>query len=346
MKILICETEEWERAACLRLAADHQLVCIGGPLDEQGATGHADTEVISSFVYSDLTAGLLAKIPRLKLIATRSTGFDHIDLDYCTAHGIAVCNVPDYGDATVAEHAFALLLASVRHIVRAAERTKLGDFSQSGLRGIELRGKVLGLIGTGRIGRRVAEIANGFGMDVFAYDTRPSLVAAEKLKLRYGRLQDVIAAADVLTLHVPASPQTTHLIADREFGLMKRGVVLVNTSRGSVIDTEALVRALSSGKLRAVGLDVLPQERLVREEAEMFRNGFQPGPEMRELLANHVLLQFPNVVVTPHTAYNTEEAVHRIIDTTLGNIQAFFDGRPQNLVVVRRNEVDATGDAG
>lgn len=344
MKVLICEAEEWERAASRSLSRDHQVVYIAGPLDERNAVAHADTEVVSPSVHSDLTAGLLAKFPRLRLVATRSTGFDHIDLGYCAAHGITVCNVPDYGDATVAEHAFALLLAAVRHVVPAVERTRTGDFSQSGLRGIELRGKTLGLIGAGRIGRHVAEIANGFGMKVFAHDPMPDMALQEKLNLRYGHLQEVIAVADVLTLHVPASPQTRHLIGDREFDLMKHGAVLINTSRGLIIDTEALIRSLSSGRLRAVGLDVLPQERLVREEAEIFRAGYKLGPESIELLANHVLLQFPNVIVTPHIAYDTEEAIHRIIDTTIDNIGAFFSGLPQNLVSIRPAQTD-TGQA-
>lgn len=335
MKIVIFETEEWERQACLRLAPEHEVSCVRGTLDEQSVADHAEAEAVSPFVNSRLTADVLARLPRLKLIATRSTGYDHIDLSYCTSRGITVCNVPDYGDVTVAEHTFALLLAAVRHIVSASERTRRGDFSQSGLRGVELRGKTLGVIGTGRIGRRVIEIAQGFGMEVLAYDARPKDDAARQLGFRYVGLQEAIAAADVLTIHVPATAQTTKLISDREFELMKQGSVLINTSRGSTIDVAALVRALTSGKLRAVGLDVLPQETLIREEAEIFRASFDAAVDLRELVANHVLLQFDNVLVTPHTAYNTDEAVGRIVATTLANISSFAKGKPSNLVLPR-----------
>lgn len=337
MKIIVYETEQWERQACLRLCDRHEVSCLSEALDEQTVGGSADVEVISTFVRSVLSAGVLSRLPALKLIATRSTGFDHIDLDYCAAHDIEVCNVPDYGDVTVAEHVFALLLAVVRHIAESSERTRRGDFTQAGLRGFELRGKTLGVIGTGRIGRRVIEIAAGFGMKIVAYDLRPDPEGAARLGFEYQSLDDVLAAADVLTIHVPGTASNPHLISDREFGLMRRGSVLVNTARGSVVDTAALVRAIADGKLRAVGLDVLPEEPLVRDEAEVFRIGSDRTFDLKALVANHVILQFPNVVVTPHNAYNTDEAVHRLIETTIDNIEAFARGAPRNLVTTNRH---------
>lgn len=332
MKIVIFETEEWEHRACMTLAPAHAVTCFAGPLEDALLAAHPDAEAISCFVNSRLTADVLARLPKLRLIATRSTGYDHIDMSYCASHGISVCNVPDYGDATVAEHTFALMLAVVRHIVQAAERTRRGDFSQAGLRGFELRDKTLGVIGAGRIGRRVIEIAKGFGMTVVAFDAHPDQSAAEKLGFRYAAFPEVVAAADVLTLHVPATARTGGLISDREFEMMKPGSVLINTSRGSVVDVPALVRAVSSKKLRAVGLDVLPQESALREEAEIFRRDSLVNRDLRELVANHVLLQFGNVVVTPHSAYNTEEALRRIVETTLNNIRSFAEGAPQNVI--------------
>jgi D-lactate dehydrogenase len=275
---------------------------------------------------------VLAQFPSLRLIATRSTGYDHIDLGWCAAHGVAVANVPDYGDSTVAEHAFALLLAVARNLVEAVQRTRHGDFSRAGLRGFELRGKTLGVIGAGRIGRRAIEIAGGFGMTVIAHDLYPDADAAARLGFRYAELDEVLAAADALTLHVPATPGTASLISDREFGLMKPGAILINTARGNVVDAPALVRALADGKLRAAGLDVVPQEPLIREEAQIFREKWTGGHDLKALVANHVLLRFPNVIVTPHNAYNTESAVRRIIDTTVENIEAFGRGEPRNLV--------------
>lgn len=331
MKIAVFETEEWEHSACLRLQPSHVVSCTREPLTTRTAAGFADAEIISTFVNSVLNADVLARFERLRFIATRSTGYDHIDLAYCQAHGITVSNVPDYGDATVAEHAFALLLGLARHLVEAVGRTRRGNFSQAGLRGFELRGKVLGVVGTGRIGRRVIEIAGGFGMQVLAFDLHPDREAAARMRFRYVGLDELLAAADALTLHVPASPATKNLISDRQLALMKPDAVVINTARGNVIDVAALVRHLTEGKLRGVGLDVLPEEPLIREEAQIFRSPAS-ADDLKALVANHVLLAHPNVIVTPHIAYDTDGAVRRIIDTTLGNIEAFARGEPSNVI--------------
>ena len=333
MKIAVFETEEWEHSACLSLQPEHELVCMSDPLNAATAAQVPDAEVITTFVNSKLDAGVLAHFPQLRLIATRSTGYDHIDLDHCRAHGITVSNVPDYGDATVAEHAFALLLAISRHVVTAIERTRRGNFSQTGLRGFDLRGRTLGVIGTGRIGRRAIEIGKGFGMRVLACDVRPDQLAAQTLGFHYADLMEVLMQADVVTLHVPSTPQTHHLISEREFAAMKEGAVLINTSRGAVVEVSALVRALASERLAGAGLDVLPAEPLMRDEAEIFRTDRQhTEAELRALLADHVLLQFPNVLVTPHIAFNTDEALRRILETSLINITSFASGSPQNVV--------------
>lgn len=332
MKIVVFETEEWEHQACLRLQPEHQVVCTREALSEATAPNYRDAEVVTTFINSRLSESVLAQFPRLKFIATRSTGYDHIDLAYCRSRVIVVSNVPDYGDSTVAEHVFALLLAVARHLVEAIERTRRGDFSQADLRGFELRDKTLGVIGTGRIGRRTSEIARGFGMSVVAFDVLPDEAAARRLGFRYADLDAVLAAADVVTLHVPATPQTAGLLSDREFSLMKPGAVLINTSRGNVVDVPALVRTLAEGRLKAAGLDVLPQEPLIREEAQIFRAASTEGYDLRALVANHVLLRFPNVIVTPHNAYNTDSAVRRILETTLANIEAFARGEPRNVV--------------
>jgi D-lactate dehydrogenase len=334
MKVVVFETEEWEREACRRLMAAHEVACTAEPLHDRTAEAFTDAEVVATFINSRLGAGVLRLLPHLRLVATRSTGYDHIDLDYCRAHGITVCNVPGYGDHTVAEHAFALLLAIARNIVESVERTRRGNFAPSGLRGFELFEKTLGVIGTGRIGRRVIGIAKGFGMEVVACDVRPDEFAAAALGFRYAPLDELLGAADVVTLHVPATPESRHMLSDREFALMQDGAVLINTARGNVVDVPALVRALSTGKLRAAGLDVLPEEPAIREEAQIFRAGApEEGYDLRALVANHVLLRFRNVVVTPHNAYNTEGAVRRIIATTLDNIEAFARGTPQNVVI-------------
>lgn len=331
MNVVVFEAEDWEAEGCRRLAPDHAVRCTAAELDRSSAATYADAEVVATFVHSRLDAETLAALPRLRLIATRSTGFDHIDLAWCRSHGIAVANVPSYGDVTVAEHVFALLLALVRKLVPTVEGMRAGRFDQSDLRGSDLYGKTLGVIGTGRIGRRVIHIAQGFGMLVLATDVQPDTAFARAEGFSYVPLADLLAAADVVSINVPANATTEGLIGEAEFSRMKPGAILINTARGNVVDVDALVRAVADGRLGGAGLDVLPQEPLMRDEAEVFRTTPDPA-SVRQMLANHVLMAAPNVLVTPHVAYNTVEARRRIVDTTLANIEAFARGRPINLV--------------
>lgn len=335
MKIAIFEAEDWEEQACARLEGRHSVRCTGAALSGATVGDFVDAEVVSPFITSRLDGDVIDQLPALRLIATRSAGYDHIDLSACRRRGIAISNVPDYGDATVAEHAFALLLALARNIVDSVALTRRGGFSMAGVRGLELRDKGIAVIGTGRIGRRTIEIARGFGMKVVAFDRVEDATTATRLGFSYGSLDEVLAQADVVTLHVPSSPTTVGLIGERQFAAMKDGAILINTARGNVVDTEALVRALASGKLRAAGLDVLPQEPLIREEAEIFRRDKAVDvSDLKALVANHVLLRFPNVLVTPHNAYNTDAALARIMETTIDNIEGFAAGRPVNLIEV------------
>jgi D-lactate dehydrogenase len=336
MHIAVFEAEDWEREAFERLGAGHRVRCVAESLDGRNAAEFSDAEVASPFVNSRFDTSALSQLPKLKLIATRSAGYDHIDLEHCRARGITVSNVPHYGDSTVAEHVFALLLAVARNLVDAVERTRRGRFTQVGLRGFELRDRVIGVIGTGHIGLRVIEIARGFGMNVIAHDLQQDEAAATRLGFAYASLDRLLSDADVVTLHVPATPRTVGMISDREFSRMKRGAILINTARGHIVDVEAMVRALADGKLRAAGLDVLPQEPLLREEAAIFHEeAIVDAEDFKALVANNVLLRFPNVIVTPHNAYNTDAALQRLIATTLANIEAFARGAPQNVVSAR-----------
>ena len=333
MKVVIFEAEEWEVQACRRLAGEYDVECVKGRLTASEATKYENADVISTFINSRLSSDVLACFADLKLIATRSTGYDHIDLDWCSQNDVAIANVPDYGDVTVAEHTYALMLAAARHVVTAVDRTRRGDFTQDDLRGIELRGKILGVVGTGRIGLRAIEIARGFGMEVIAYDLKPVASLADQLGFKYVSFGELLAKGDIVTLHLPATPETENLISDAEFDQMKSGALLINTARGNIVKVPALVRALANGKIRAAALDVLPQEPLIREEAEVFRGPALGKDNLEALVANHVLLRFPNVIVTPHIAYNTHEAFARIIDTTIANIDNFARGSGQNLVI-------------
>lgn len=333
MQIVVFETEDWEARGCERLRTFHDLHCTREPLTSQTAVQFAGAEVISVFIGSQLDSSILQTFPRLKLIATRSTGYDHIDLEYCREHQIRVCNVPDYGDATVAEHAFALLLAVTRKIPESMARTRQLDFDRQQLRGIELQGKRLGILGTGRIGRKAAQIGRGFGMEVVAYDKRQDAGAAGAIGFTYLSLPELLATADVVTVHLPATAQTVNLLDRNAFAGMKKGSILINTARGNIVSAEALLWALQSGILWGAGLDVVPGEPLLRDETEILHSGRNlAGEELKTLLADHLLLHMPNVIITPHNAYNTEAALGRIIQTTLENIESFVAGSIKNAV--------------
>lgn len=333
MKVAAFELEGWEREAFERLREDGcDVETTPDPLRAENVERYRDVEVISTFMNSRLNAEVLGKLANLKLIATRSTGFDHIDLDHCRERGIVVSNVPSYGKNTVAEHTFGLLLMISKRLEEAVDRTRKGDFSFQGLQGFDLMDKTLGVIGTGDIGRGTIRIAGGFGMKVIAFDVKPDEEAARDLGFEYVELDRLLRESDIISLHVPANPQTKDLLGRAEFEKMKHGAVLLNTSRGSVVTIEAMVQALASGKLRAAGLDVLPEEPVIREEAELLRSVYQERYDVRTLLADHVVSQLRNVVVTPHNAFNTREAVQRILNTTIANIEGFAKGEPANTV--------------
>ncbi len=332
MKITIFEVEPWEQEAFEELKGDQDVVFLQQALDETSLGAHDDAEVISTFIYSDLSRTILQGFPQLKMIATRSTGFDHIDLDYCREHGITIANVPTYGQNTVAEHVFGLLLTLNHNLYQAVDRTRRGDFSPKGLEGVDLYGKTLGVVGTGDIGLCVIRIANGFGMKVIAFDVQPDADTAKEFGFEYVDMKQLLSESDFITLHVPGNEKTRNMISETEFDQMKDGVVLINTARGSILNIQALVRALAEGKVAGAGLDVLPEEPVIREEAELLRSVYQKKHNLEDLLANHVLLRLRNVVVTPHSAFNTHEAVRRIMSTTVENIKSFIAGEPQNVV--------------
>lgn len=331
MKIVAFEVEEREAAPFKALEQSSELELVREPLRPDNAARYADAEIISAFIYSRLQKDVLERLPSLKLIATRSTGFDHIDLAYADARQITVSNVPKYGENTVAEHVFALLLAISHRLPEAIERARSGHFSPQGLQGFDLAGKLLGVIGTGSIGRHVIRIARGFDMEVIGFDARPDpeLIATG---IRYAGLDELLSTADVITLHLPSTPETRHMLSTNAFKRMKDGIVVINTARGDLIDTRSLIQALTAGKVAAAGLDVLPDEPLIREEAELICSMFCDEYDLRNLVADHVLLRMRNVIITPHSAFNTREAVDRIVQTTVENIAAFVAGTPKNVV--------------
>jgi D-lactate dehydrogenase len=329
---LVCyEVEPWEEAALRAQLGDLDVVATAERLTPETAPLARDAPLVSVFIHSHLDAALLAALPALRLVATRSTGYDHIDLAACRARGVLVCNVPTYGENTVAEHTFGLILALSRRIHQAYLRTLRGDFSLQGLRGIDLKGRTLGVIGTGHIGLHVIRIGRGFGMRVLAHDVREQPLLAEVLGFTYVPLDTLLSESDVVTLHVPYTPATHHLLDRERLARMKRGSLLINTARGGVVDTDALLWALDEGILAGAGLDVLEGEELLAEERQLLRSPVAPE-QLQAAIRGHLLLRRDNVVITPHIAFNSEEALRRILDTTVANLRAYLRGAPINVV--------------
>jgi D-lactate dehydrogenase len=253
---------------------------------------------------------VLKGCPQLRLIVNRATGYDHIDLDACRTRGIVVCNVPDYGAHMIAEHAFGLMLAVARNICCGNERyRRVQRFDDTGLGGVELFGKILGVIGTGRIGRHTIRIGQGFGMQIAAFDVVQDARLADEAGFAYQPLHEVLRVTDFISLHVPLLPATHHLIDAQALACVKPGAILVNTSRGGIVDTGALKEALAAGRLRGAGLDVLEDERTVYHD-------------FGDL----------NVVITPHLGWYTLEARDRILRISLGNVRAWMAGAPINRI--------------
>lgn len=322
------ELEPWE--------SDYLVKALGAGrfspqhLDQAGDLG--DPEVLLVFIYSQITKEALDKLPSVKLISTLSTGFDHIDLNACRDRGVTVCNVPSYGENTVAEQALALLLALTRKIIPAVNRTRAGDFRLDELRGVDLSGKTAGVIGTGRIGRHMIGMLKGLNMNVLGYDARPQPELASQLGFTYVELDQLLRQSDVVTIHCPAIPETHHLLNESRLRLMKPTAYLINTARGSIVDTQALLRVLDAGHLAGVGLDVLEEECFIIDERQLISQRFKQECDLQTVLADHVLLSYPRVIITPHNAFNTTEALTRILDTTIKNVRAFESGQPINVV--------------
>ena len=335
MRIAVFEIEKWEREHLEKALAGHQLSFHAEPLTEDNAALAADADIAVVFIYSRVNAAVLMAAPNLKMVTTRSMGFDHIDLDACAARGITVCRVPAYGEQTVAEHAFALLMSLSRHIFQAYERTEKAVFDYHGLMGFDLMGKTLGVVGGGRIGMNVVRIANAFGMKVVVHDPYPKPELAAQYGFTYGTLDEVLAQADAVTLHVPYMPATHHIINDAAFAKMKTGVVLVNTARGGLVDTGALLKALESGKVSGAGLDVIEEEGCFKEEAELATVAFQGKCDLQAIVRNHALINRPDVIITPHIAWYSSEAVERILTTTAENVVKFAGGAPVNVVLTK-----------
>lgn len=304
---------------------NHNCEFVEEPLDVNNLNSKA--EVISIFVGNKISREMMEKMPNLKLIACRSTGFDHVDLSAAADLGVTVTNVPRYGEVTVAEYTIALLLSLSRRLPEGEAAVKEGNIELENLRGFDLQGKTLGIIGTGRIGQHVAKIARGFDMKIVAYDLYPNQKVAEELGFQYVSL-DEIAQSDIISLHAPGTPETHHIVSEAFLARVKPSAVIINTARGELIDTVALEQALVQNRLAGAALDVLEYEPLlsVKDSASL------TSEDQTQWTALESLKKMPQVIITPHNAFNSHEAVGRIQSTTAQNIIDFFNGKTPNKV--------------
>ncbi len=320
MKVAIFSTKPYDQEFFEAANADyhHELVYIEARLTRNTVALADGFPAICAFVHDDVDAAVLLRLARqgTKLVALRSAGFNNVDLVAADELDITVVRVPAYSPYAVAEHAVGLILALNRKIHRAYSRVREGNFALDGLLGFDLHGKTIGVIGTGKIGRIFLGIMKGFGCELIAYDPYPN-PEAEAMGVKYVELDELFASADIISLHSPLTPETYHLINSKAVGRMKPGMMLINTSRGKLIDTSAVIEGIKNGQIGALGLDVY------EEEDDLFFEDKSESVIQDDVFSR--LLTMPNVIVTGHQAFFTENALRNIAQTTLANIREFED---------------------
>ena len=332
MKVYFFGVEEWEKLHIQRRLKekniDGEFLFFKEALDENTVEKAKDAEVVSVFIYSKLNKEVIDRMPNLKLIITRSSGYDHIDVEYAKQKGIQVAYIPGYGNNTVAEYTFALILALARKFKPMIERTTQGILSREGLMGIDIMGKTIGIVGTGRIGSHVAKIAYGFGMKILAYDRSKNKELVENYGVEYVGLEELLSRSDIVTVHLPYNKATHYLINRFNIKLMKMDAMLINTSRGEVVELDAIIEALKEGRLAGgVGLDTIEAEITVEEE--LIKKTGLTAFKLKKAAEAQYLLNQENVIVSPHLAYYTKDASERILDMTVDNLENFIkEGKP------------------
>lgn len=352
MSVCLLETTREERRFFADTLKDLHPIFVDSTDDVPG-----DATIVSIYIHTTVDVAFLDLHPNLALITTRSSGFDHIDVEACARRAVTVCNVSGSDANTVAEHTFALMLAVARRLQEVNLANKRPHFSHEEFRGFDLSGKTLGIIGAGRIGVRVIHIAMAFGMQILVVDPHVSAPASELAGVQIVELHELLSRSHVVSLHAPLTAETFHLLDANALANCRPGVIIVNTARGALIDTDALVAELESGRVAGVGIDVLEEEIVMRRDAsrvitdEIIRHlHSDASPEelrishperakkLENLMRNQRLLQRANVVFTPHVAFNSVEAVQRINETTVGNIRAFLAGKPANVIAATRHQ--------
>ena len=334
MKIGFFELEDWEEKILKTQFLNEELVFSTEKIDSDNLPKDTSYDILSIFIDSRIDKNVLSHFPNLKFVATRSTGYEHINLLDCKEKEILVSFVPGYAENTVAEYTFGLILNLTRKIYQAIDQVKSKEFfSIANLRGIDLKDKTLGVIGVGRIGKEVIKLAKGFGMKVIAVNPSIDNLLAKSFGFTYVSLEDLLKNSDIITLHCPYNASTHHLINKNNIGLIKKGAFLINTARGGIVETEALVSALENGTIQGAGLDVLEGETDMKDELELLPKKTASEEKLKTVLYDHMLIRMPNVLITPHVAFNSKEAMARIVNTTVENIQGFMRQTPINLAV-------------
>lgn len=323
MRVAVYSAKPYDREflAAANAGHGHTLVFLEPRLSVETAPLAADADAVCAFVNDDLGEPVLEALAAdgLRHIALRSAGFNHVDMSAAERLGITVTRVPGYSPYAVAEHGVALLMALVRKTHRAYNRVREGNFSLAGLVGFDLHGKTVGVVGTGQIGTVFARIMTGFGCRVLAFDPYPS-EECRTFGVQYVGLEELLGESHVVSLHLPLTPQNRHFISAERIAQMRDGVTLINTSRGALVDTLAVIEALKSGKIGLLGLDVY------EEEVDLFFEDLSDRVLHDDVFTR--LLTFPNVLITGHQAFFTVEALENIAATTIGNLTAAERGEP------------------
>lgn len=336
LKIIFFDVEDYEydvlKEAC---EGRYEYELITRPLNDMTdfTQNILSADVISCFTTSRVTSEILEKFQNLKMIALRSVGFNHVDISYCKNNNIAVETTPNYGNKSVAEFAFGLLLDVSRKITRAYNHLMQEVVNPHLSMGFELGGKTMGIVGLGAIGAEMARLAHGFDMEILGYDIRENIELEEKYGVKYADFDSLLTNADVISLHAPLTENNYHLFNAESLSKMKPSAILINTARGELVDSQALYNALNKGLIRGAGLDVLEFEESLSNPDYLVDIDRLSNNSLKKTILNTRLLKLENVVITPHMAYDTIEAVTRILNTTIDNINAFSVGKIQNNVV-------------
>ncbi len=319
IKIVFFDVKEWELPLIEALSCHKNIKVISydSPVDIKKIP--PDTKVIStSRLHPRIDKHIIDSAKDLKLIVTRTSGIDHIDINYAASRGVFVKNAPDYSSIAAAEYTFCLILALVRKLNIVFSNLSRGDFKRESLTGNELFGKTIGIVGTGRIGSRVASMAHGFGMNLLCFSRSIKDELKTNLKAQYVKFDELLKNSDVITLHLPYNHETHHIINSNNIKIIKKGAYLINTSRGGLVCLKTLYRALKEGILAGAALDTFEGE-------ENLLNKVSPY-EKEDII--HEILQMPNVIISPHNAFNSYESQTRLIKTTVDNIISFLKDQP------------------